>query len=73
LWSHHRALPMSDDVLLTVEEAAALLRVNRKTLYEAVRLKQVPGVVRLGKVIRIGRLPLMTWINQPAPPLGREK
>jgi hypothetical protein len=29
---------------LTVEEAAALLRVNRQTLYEAIRLGRVPGV-----------------------------
>ncbi|AKF85846.1 hypothetical protein MFUL124B02_17640 [Myxococcus fulvus 124B02] len=38
---------------LTVDEAAALLRVNRKTLYEAIRLGQVPGVVRIGKALRI--------------------
>jgi hypothetical protein len=31
---------------LTVEEAAEILRVNRKTLYEAIRLDQVPGVAR---------------------------
>ncbi|WP_342380307.1 helix-turn-helix domain-containing protein [Myxococcus stipitatus] len=40
---------------LTVEEAAVLLRVNRKTLYEAIRLGQVPGVVRVGKTLRICR------------------
>src|SRR5687768_11958468 len=37
---------------LTVEEAAELLRVNRKTLYEAIRLEQVPGVARLGRILR---------------------
>ncbi|WP_370456611.1 helix-turn-helix domain-containing protein [Corallococcus sp. Z5C101001] len=42
-------------VFLTVDEAATLLRVNRKTLYEAIRLGQVPGVVRLGKALRIRR------------------
>ncbi|MCP3167705.1 helix-turn-helix domain-containing protein [Myxococcus qinghaiensis] len=40
---------------LTVDEAAALLRVNRKTLYEAIRLGQVPGVSRIGKALRIRR------------------
>jgi len=40
---------------LTVEKAAELLRVNRKTLYEAIRLEQVPGVVRLGRILRIHR------------------
>ncbi|MBJ6766123.1 helix-turn-helix domain-containing protein [Myxococcaceae bacterium JPH2] len=44
---------------LTVEEAAALLRVNRKTLYEAIRFGQVPGVVRVGKALRIRRAALV--------------
>ncbi|MFB1484199.1 helix-turn-helix domain-containing protein [Corallococcus sp. RDP092CA] len=46
---------------LTVEEAAALLRVNRKTLYEAIRLGQVPGIARLGRVLRIHRDALLAW------------
>ncbi|WAM26883.1 helix-turn-helix domain-containing protein [Myxococcus sp. NMCA1] len=44
---------------LTVEEAAALLRVNRKTLYESIRLGQMPGVVRIGKAVRIHRAALV--------------
>jgi excisionase family DNA binding protein len=44
---------------LTVDEAAALLRVNRKTLYESTRLEQVPGVVRIGKSLRIRRAALL--------------
>ncbi|WP_408888698.1 helix-turn-helix domain-containing protein [Myxococcus faecalis] len=58
---------------LTVEEAAALLRVNRKTLYEAIRLGQVPGIVRLGRVLRIHRTTLVEW--QPGnsgPALGEK-
>lgn len=51
------------DQLLTVDEAAEVLRVNRKTLYEAIRANQVPGVIRLGKVIRIGRAALLAWIS----------
>ncbi len=46
---------------LTVEETAELLRVNRKTLYEAIRLEQVPGVARLGRILRIHRDTLLTW------------
>ncbi|NOK36945.1 helix-turn-helix domain-containing protein [Corallococcus exercitus] len=44
---------------LTVDEAADLLRVNRKTLYESIRLGQVPGVVRVGKSLRIRRAALV--------------
>lgn len=48
---------------LTVEEAAAILRVHPKTLYEAIRAKSVPGVLRLGRAIRIGRASLSAWIE----------
>jgi excisionase family DNA binding protein len=57
--------------VLTVDEAAQLLRVNRKTLYEAVRLGHVPGVVRLGRSIRIGRDALLGWLQgNGSPALG---
>jgi len=51
----------SAPAFLTVEEAADLLRVNRKTLYEAIRLEQVPGVARIGKALRIRRDALLEW------------
>ena len=64
------ALPISEPKtidrmpsLLTVEEAARFFRINRKTLYEAIRLEQVPGVVRFGKSIRLGREALKRWIR----------
>ena len=64
------ALPVSEPKtidrmpsLLTVEEAAVFFRINRKTLYEAIRLQQVPGVVRFGKSIRLGREALKRWIR----------
>jgi len=53
--------PEDTPTFLTVDEAAALLRVNRKTLYEAIRLGQVPGVARIGKALRIRRDALVTW------------
>ena len=52
---------------MRADELAKFLGVNRKTVYEAVRLKQVPGVVRLGKAIRIGRAALRAWISRPSP------
>jgi excisionase family DNA binding protein len=46
--------------IITVDEAANLLRVNRKTLYEAIRLDQLPGaVIRLGRAIRLRRAALL--------------
>lgn len=59
--------------VLTVDEAARLLRVNRKTLYDAVRAGEVPGVVRLGRSIRIGRDALLRWMEgNGSPALGEE-
>ena len=60
--------------VLTVDEAASLLRVNRKTLYEAVRAGEVPGVVRVGRSIRIGRDALLRWMEgNGSPALGDDR
>ncbi|RKG80192.1 DNA-binding protein [Corallococcus exercitus] len=59
---------------LTVDEAAALLRVNRKTLYELIRLTQLSGVIHIGRSIRIRRDTLLAW--QPGnggPALGENR
>ena len=66
------SLPRLPD-FLTVEEAAALLRVNRKTLYESIRLGQVPGIVRLGRVLRIRRSALVEWQSGNSGPALGEK
>ncbi len=60
--------------VLTVDEAARLLRVNRKTLYEAIRAGEVPGVVRVGRSIRIGRDALLRWMEgNGSPALGADR
>jgi excisionase family DNA binding protein len=55
-------------LFLTVDEAAALLRVNRKTFYAAISANQVPGVVHLGRSIRLSRSALVTWSSGSASP-----
>ena len=47
--------------MLTVDEVAALLRVDRKTVYEAVKLGQIPGAFRIGRCIRFRRDALLEW------------
>lgn len=67
-------VPASLPDVLTVEEAAAFLRVNRKTFYEAVRLGSVPGVIRLGRVIRISKAALISWVQgNGGPALGEKR
>lgn len=52
---------MSD--VLTVDEGAALLRVGRKSLYAAIDRGEVPGVVRIGRTIRLSRAALQQWFS----------
>lgn len=49
---------------LTVEEAAALLRLNRNTLYEVIKAGEAPWAKLLGKQVRISRAALLKWFEQ---------
>ena len=50
--------------VLTVEELAALLRIERKTAYAAIRRGEIPGARRIGGVIRISRERVLAWLSQ---------
>lgn len=57
---------MNDDqLLLTVPETAKLLRISRNLAYELVARGELPAV-RLGRVIRIPRDALETWVKESA-------
>lgn len=62
----------TDDDVLTVEEAAALLRVNRKTLYEMIRARTMPGVMRVGRVLRICRTTMLASLQEGQHHAGRK-
>ncbi len=49
--------------IMTVDELAFLLRVNRKTVYEAIAAKEIPGVCRVGKTIRVSRDVVVSWLR----------
>jgi len=49
--------------LLTVQEAAATLRIGRNMCYELIRQGRIPHV-RLGRLIRVPRFGLESWIAQ---------
>jgi excisionase family DNA binding protein len=58
---------------LTVDEAASLLRVNRKTLYESIRRGDVPGAVHVGRSVRLRRSVLLSWSSgNSSPALGKK-
>src|SRR5262249_52784351 len=63
----------TDDGFMTVDELAALLRVNRKTVYAAIEAGEIPGVKRLGRVIRLYRRTVLEWAVKEDRPKRRER
>ena len=51
-------------VVMTVDELASLLRVDRKTAYAAIQRREIPGVRHIGGVIRISRDAVLAWLGQ---------
>jgi excisionase family DNA binding protein len=56
---NHASLPE----IFTVDELTALLRLNRKTTYEAIAAGKIPGAVRIGRTIRISRAAVLDWFR----------
>jgi excisionase family DNA binding protein len=54
---------------LTVEEAAAILRISRGSAYEAVRKGQIP-TLRIGRRLLVSRARLMAMIEAGGLPQG---
>lgn len=50
--------------VLTVQEVAALLRVNRKTVYRAIERRELPGARRIGSTIRVSRDAVLRWLAE---------
>lgn len=52
-----------ENALLTVSEAADLLRVDRKVVYSLAGRGGLPGVRRVGRSIRIHKKTLLSWLS----------
>jgi len=59
-------------VLLTVRDAAALLRTSVKAVYAMVERRQLPGVVRLGRRVLIRSEVLLNSLDQSRAPSLKE-
>ena len=60
--------------ILTVDEAAKLLRLNRKTLYEVIRLQKPTWAIRFGRTIRVSRDALLrAFRGNRGPALGEKQ
>ena len=55
-------------VLLTVDEAAALLRTTRRAMYAMVERRQLPGVVRIRRRVLFRTAALLDWVHQKSAP-----
>ncbi len=51
-------------VLLTIDEAAQLLRTSRKAIYALIERRQIPGVTRLGRRVLVRSDELLEFLRQ---------
>ena len=66
--SGHTTLP----VLLTVDEAADLLRTTRPAIYAMIERGQLPGVIRVRRRVLLRADDLPDWLNQKRAPSPEE-
>ena len=51
-------------VLLTVDEAADLLRTSRRAIYAMIERRQLPGVIRIRRRVLLRADDLLHWLDQ---------
>lgn len=71
-YTHGNSENKSWPVLLTVDEAAALLRTTRRAMYAMVERRQIPGVVRIRRRVLFRTDALLDWVDQKSAPLPKE-
>jgi excisionase family DNA binding protein len=59
-------------VLLTVDEAASLLRTTRRAIYAMIERRQVPGVIRIRRRVLFRADDLLDWLDQKRAPSPEE-
>ena len=65
---HRATLP----VLLTVDDAADLLRTTRRAIYAMIERRQLPGVIRIRRRVLLRADDLLHWLDQKRAPSPKE-
>jgi excisionase family DNA binding protein len=65
--------PPLEASVLNVDELAALLRVERKTVYGAIARGEIPGVQRVGTLLRVSRERVLAWLAQGQDRVSRSR
>jgi excisionase family DNA binding protein len=58
--------------LLTVDEAATLLRTTRRAIYAMIERRQLPGVIRIRRRVLVRADHLLHWLDQKCAPSPEE-
>jgi excisionase family DNA binding protein len=54
---------MTDSPVMTVEEAAEILRISRNSAYEAVKRGEIPSI-RIGRLLRVPRAVILKMVGE---------
>ena len=65
-------MPPTLPLLLTVDEAAELLRTTRRAIYIMLERHQLPGVTRIGRRVLFRSADLLDWLDQKRTPSPKE-
>ena len=68
----HESRRTSLPVLLTVDEAADLLRTTRRAISAMIERRQLPGVIRLRRRVLLRADDLLDWLDQRRAPSPEE-
>ena len=58
-------------LLLTVSDAAALLRTTKRAIYALIERRQLPGIIRIGRRVLLRSDDLLHWLDQKSAPSQR--
>ena len=70
--SHETRLATHLPMLLTIDEAADLLRTSRRAVYAMIARRQLPGVVRIRRRVLVRSADLLDWLHQKRAPSPEE-